>query len=158
MAENIKSTKTIIETKDNFSLVGIFNQVEDLEKAIILAHGMTVDKDDEGIFVRAEPKLNKFGFTTFCNTRWLTFFEPYRQAKLASGAEEGSRTLTPLRGRDFKSRASTGSATSAPLHTNSTFCTLLLSKADVTMSQSELSRLLTKTASKELLGSECEVN
>ena len=64
MSKNIRSAKITIETKDNFSLVGIFNQVENSEKAIILAHGMTVDKDDEGIFVRAEPKLNKLGFTT----------------------------------------------------------------------------------------------
>lgn len=57
--QNIK-----INTKDNFELDVVFNEVENSEKAVIFAHGMTVDKDDEGIFVRAEPKLNELGLTT----------------------------------------------------------------------------------------------
>lgn len=56
--------KIKIKTSDNFSLNAVYNEVEGSKKAVILAHGMTVGKDDEGIFVRAEPKLNKQGFTT----------------------------------------------------------------------------------------------
>lgn len=53
-----------IKTEDNFTLDGIFTAVKGSTKGIIFAHGMTVDKDDEGIFVRAEPKLNELGFST----------------------------------------------------------------------------------------------
>ncbi|MBI2327198.1 alpha/beta fold hydrolase [Candidatus Curtissbacteria bacterium] len=53
-----------IKTADKFSLDGVFIQVEDSSKGIIFAHGMTVNKDDEGIFVRAEPELNRLGFST----------------------------------------------------------------------------------------------
>lgn len=56
--------KIKIKTSDNFSLDAVYNKVEGAKKAVILAHGMTVSKDDEGIFVRAEPKLNEEGFTT----------------------------------------------------------------------------------------------
>lgn len=59
MKENIK-----IITEDNFTLDAIFTKVEGSTKGIVFAHGMTVDKDDEGIFVRAEPKLNGLGFST----------------------------------------------------------------------------------------------
>ncbi|MDP3726878.1 MAG: alpha/beta fold hydrolase [bacterium] len=53
-----------IKTKDNFILDGILNGVNGTNKGVILAHGMTVDRDDEGIFVRAEHKLNELGFFT----------------------------------------------------------------------------------------------
>ncbi|MFC1790295.1 alpha/beta hydrolase [Patescibacteria group bacterium] len=56
--------KVQITTSDNFILDGVFKQVKGSPKGIIFAHGMTVDKDDEGIFVKAEPKLNKLGFST----------------------------------------------------------------------------------------------
>jgi esterase/lipase len=52
-----------IRTEDNFTLDAEFNNVNS-HKGIIFAHGMTVDRDDEGIFVRAESKLNKIGFST----------------------------------------------------------------------------------------------
>jgi alpha/beta superfamily hydrolase len=52
-----------IKTQDGFLLDAVFNK-KDGSSGIILAHGMTVDKDDEGIFVRAEKKLNQVGFST----------------------------------------------------------------------------------------------
>ena len=51
-------------TNDNFILEGDFTKIEDSVKGVILAHGMTVNRDDEGIFVRAESKLNELGFST----------------------------------------------------------------------------------------------
>jgi len=53
-----------IKTKDNFMLDAILNKIEGSSKGVVLAHGMTVDKDDGGIFVRAEKKLNEVGFST----------------------------------------------------------------------------------------------
>ena len=59
MKQNIK-----IKSEDGFLLDGEFVKVEDSKKGIIFAHGMTVDRDDEGVFVRSAPKLNKLGFST----------------------------------------------------------------------------------------------
>jgi len=53
-----------IKTPDDFSLDATFIKVEKSTKIIIFAHGMTVDKDDEGIFVRAEKELNRLEFST----------------------------------------------------------------------------------------------
>ena len=53
-----------IETPDGFILDAVFNEVPFSSKVVVFAHGMTVDKDDEGIFVRAESSLNKLGFST----------------------------------------------------------------------------------------------
>ena len=53
-----------IKTEDNFTLDAIYNEVERSNKGVILAHGMTVSKEDEGILVRAETKLNEAGFNT----------------------------------------------------------------------------------------------
>lgn len=53
-----------IKTPDGFVLDAIFNKIPNSDKGVVFAHGMTVDKDDEGIFVRAEPRLNKLGFST----------------------------------------------------------------------------------------------
>lgn len=53
-----------IKTPDGFILDCIFVKVPHSSKAVIFAHGMTVAKDDEGIFVRAEDKLHKAGFST----------------------------------------------------------------------------------------------
>lgn len=58
-AQNIKIT-----TADGFVLDGVFTEIENSSQGIIFAHGMIVDKDDEGIFVRAESKLNEGGFST----------------------------------------------------------------------------------------------
>lgn len=52
-----------IKTSDGFSLDAVLNRMNGFS-GVILAHGMTVDKDDEGIFVRAEQKLNEVGFST----------------------------------------------------------------------------------------------
>lgn len=60
----IKKKEIKIKTVDSFTLDGIFVKVEGSTKGIIFAHGMTVNKDDEGIFVRAEPELNDLGFST----------------------------------------------------------------------------------------------
>lgn len=54
----------LIKTSDGFALDGEFTKVKNSTKGIIFLHGMTVAKDDEGIFVGAEPKLNKLGFST----------------------------------------------------------------------------------------------
>jgi pimeloyl-ACP methyl ester carboxylesterase len=51
-------------TSDSFTLDGIFNRPPKSSKAVVFAHGITVDKDDEGIFVQAEPRLNALGFST----------------------------------------------------------------------------------------------
>lgn len=56
--------KVKIKTPDGFILDAVFLNVKDSNKAVILAHGMTVSKDDEGIFVKTEPKLNDLGFST----------------------------------------------------------------------------------------------
>jgi len=53
-----------IKTPDGFTLDAVFNEVPHSSKGVVFAHGMTVDKDDESIFVRAEPRLNKLGFST----------------------------------------------------------------------------------------------
>lgn len=53
-----------LKTPDGFILDGIFKKIENSDKGIIFLHGMTVSKDDEGIFIRAERKLNELGFST----------------------------------------------------------------------------------------------
>lgn len=53
-----------IKTSDGFVLDAVFNRIPNSSKGVVFAPGMTVDKDDEGIFVRAEPRLNKLGFST----------------------------------------------------------------------------------------------
>lgn len=58
-------TSTIkIKTEDNFLLDATFIKPEKSTKAVIFAHGMTVDRDDEGIFVGAAGELNKMGLAT----------------------------------------------------------------------------------------------
>jgi uncharacterized protein len=53
-----------IKTKDGFLLDAVFNKIEGSKKGIIFAHGITVDKNDEGMFNRSEPKLKEQGFST----------------------------------------------------------------------------------------------
>lgn len=53
-----------IKTPDGFILDAIFSKIPNSSNGVVFAHGMTVDKDDEGIFVKAEPKLNELGFST----------------------------------------------------------------------------------------------
>lgn len=53
-----------IKTSDSYLLDVVLNKVSGSTEGIILAHGMTVDKNDEGIFVRAEKELNEAGFST----------------------------------------------------------------------------------------------
>ena len=53
-----------IKTKDNFELDVLYNKIEKAKGVIVFAHGMTVNKDDEGIFVRADKELQKLGFST----------------------------------------------------------------------------------------------
>src|SRR3989344_9482322 len=54
-----------IQTQDGFILDAVYNKVNDSHTAIVFAHGMTVDKENEGIFVRAEGELNSAGYSTF---------------------------------------------------------------------------------------------
>lgn len=56
--------KIKINTPDNFKLDTVFIKNKASTKGVIFAHGMTVNKDDEGIFVRAESRLNELGFST----------------------------------------------------------------------------------------------
>src|SRR3972149_5648941 len=53
-----------IKTRDGFLLDAVFNDVRGSDKGIIFAHGITVNKDDEGVFNRSELKLNELGFST----------------------------------------------------------------------------------------------
>lgn len=53
-----------LNTPDNFSLSTIFTHIPDAEKIVIFAHGLTVDKTDEGIFIRAEKGLHQAGIST----------------------------------------------------------------------------------------------
>lgn len=53
-----------LKTSDGFILNGSFTKINKSTKGIIFLHGMTVGKDDEGIFIRAESKLNKLDFST----------------------------------------------------------------------------------------------
>lgn len=53
-----------IKTSDNFELAVIYNNVPQSSRVVIFAHGMTVDKGDEGIFVRAEKLLNEGEIST----------------------------------------------------------------------------------------------
>lgn len=52
-----------IKTADGFQLDAEYNEMNP-EKIIIFAHGMTVDRNDEGIFVRAAKKLAESNFST----------------------------------------------------------------------------------------------
>lgn len=60
----MKKKNIKLKTSDGFVLDGTFTKVGKSTKGIIFLHGMTVARDDEGIFVRAESKLNKLGFST----------------------------------------------------------------------------------------------
>jgi len=53
-----------IKTSDGHKLAVIYKNLQDSSRVVIMAHGMTVDKDDEGIFVRAERELNDLGVST----------------------------------------------------------------------------------------------
>lgn len=53
-----------IKTKDGFKLSVVYKNLHESARVVIFAHGMTVDKDDEGIFVRAEKLLNEAGIST----------------------------------------------------------------------------------------------
>lgn len=52
-----------LKTPDGFTLDAEYKKVGK-DKCVIYAHGMTVDKDDEGIFVRSETFLNEKGYST----------------------------------------------------------------------------------------------
>ena len=53
-----------IKTKDNFELTISYHKTDKAKGVIIFAHGITVDKDNEGIFVRVDKKLQTVGFST----------------------------------------------------------------------------------------------
>ncbi|MBN1857626.1 alpha/beta fold hydrolase [Candidatus Bipolaricaulota bacterium] len=53
-----------IRTPDGFLLRGTLRTPRGSRRAIIFCHGMTVGRDDEGIFVRVEPLLNALGYST----------------------------------------------------------------------------------------------
>ena len=53
-----------IITKDGFVLDAVFNTIKGSIAGVVLAHGITVDKDEGGIFIRIEKRLNDLGLTT----------------------------------------------------------------------------------------------
>lgn len=57
-------TSMTLKTKDGFELSVEYEKVDDTNKIVVFAHGMTVDKDDEGIFVKAARRLNELGIST----------------------------------------------------------------------------------------------
>lgn len=54
----------IIKTSDGFELDADFQQIESSSKCVVFAHGITVDKDKEGVFVRSSKILNQEGIST----------------------------------------------------------------------------------------------
>ena len=55
-----------ITTRDGIKLVGIWTiPLKETNKAIILAHGITVDKDEHGVFVNLAKKLSEAGYAVF---------------------------------------------------------------------------------------------
>lgn len=62
----VKTKKETFHTKDALRLVGVWHAPEiPTQKAVILAHGITADKDEEGIFVDLANLLAKNGFAVF---------------------------------------------------------------------------------------------
>src|SRR6266498_4136241 len=58
--------KVTFQTKDGLQLVGIWHlPKKPIKKAIILAHGITVDKDEYGTFVTLTEQLCTHGFAVF---------------------------------------------------------------------------------------------
>lgn len=53
-----------ITTSDGFKLDALYNKVGS-EKVVVMAHGMTVDKDGEGTHIETEKELNNLGISTF---------------------------------------------------------------------------------------------
>ena len=51
-----------IKTHDGFELDASFCKNNNSKKLIVFAHGMTVQKDDEGIFIKADKMLYEKGF------------------------------------------------------------------------------------------------
>ena len=55
--------KVQIETADGMKLAGVWHiPSKPTKKAIILAHGITVDKDEDGVFVNLANKLCGMGY------------------------------------------------------------------------------------------------
>lgn len=57
-------TSMKLKTPDGFELDVEYEKIEGSEKIVVFAHGMTVDKDDEGIFVKAALKLKDWKIST----------------------------------------------------------------------------------------------
>lgn len=58
--------KTFFYTKNNLKLAGIWHlPKKKTQKAIILAHGITVNKDENGIFINLATKLQEKGYAVF---------------------------------------------------------------------------------------------
>lgn len=55
--------KIFFKSKDGVRIVGVWNEpLKKTKKAIILAHGITVNKDEDGIFVSLVNQLQSYGF------------------------------------------------------------------------------------------------
>ncbi len=58
--------KYYFNNKENIKLCGILTEPKNItEKCIILCHGITVDKDEGGLFIELAKKLSKENFTVF---------------------------------------------------------------------------------------------
>ncbi len=58
--------KKVSFKSDSFKLAGVLHlPTKPTKKVIIMAHGLRVDKDEGGIFIRAANKLTKLGVATF---------------------------------------------------------------------------------------------
>jgi alpha-beta hydrolase superfamily lysophospholipase len=58
--------KIFFETKDKLKLCGILEEPKTkTDKCVILAHGITVDKDEDGVFILLSNQLCKLGFAVF---------------------------------------------------------------------------------------------
>jgi len=60
------TNKAIFQSNNGIRLVGIWHlPKKQTTKAIVLAHGITVDKDEKGIFIKLAEKLVQMGFAVF---------------------------------------------------------------------------------------------
>lgn len=60
----MRSQKITLLTPDKIKIVGIFSK-KSSEKIVVLCHGITSNKNEGGIFIDLEKKLNEKGFSVF---------------------------------------------------------------------------------------------
>ncbi len=87
LRNDIKKTNTKIKTPDGFLLDCCFKEIKKAP-LIVFAHGMTVDRDDERIFVRAEKELNKNGFAEIGSRKFKIGEKLFKEMEQFFPAEE----------------------------------------------------------------------